>query len=155
MSLLTPENLSDLELHCERQTHRESGTIKEEHEIVLELLHCFYQQQKEIEKNQKENTDLKELYMRIANNFEKRGKTEIAEYMLAQIQAVPTFSSWEEYKTWISKDKIREIIKMVDKDIEKNRKSKIIEDDNGTFQQTLICYKPELGNRSLYYKEDK
>ena len=63
--------------------------------------------------------------------------------MLAQIQAVPTFSSWEEYKTWISKDKIREIIKMVDKDIEKNRKSKIIEDDNGTFQQTLICYKPE------------
>lgn len=49
------------------------------------------------EKNRKENTDLKELYLRIAKHQEKIGHTELADYMLAQIEACPTFTTWEEY----------------------------------------------------------
>lgn len=63
-----------------------------------------------IEKQEKENTDLKELYIRVARNFEEKGKTEISEYMLAQIQAIPTFTTWEEYTTWVSKEDLRKIL---------------------------------------------
>lgn len=64
-----------------------------------------------MEKQEKENTDLKELYIRTAKHQEKIGHTELAGYMLAQIEAVPTFTTWEEYTTWVDKDKIREFIK--------------------------------------------
>lgn len=30
--------------------------------------------------------------------------------MLAQIEAVPIFTTWEEYTTWVSKDSIRKIL---------------------------------------------
>lgn len=63
-----------------------------------------------IEKQEKENMDLKELYVRVAKHQEKIGHTELAEYMLAQIQAIPTFTTWEEYTTWISKDDLRKIL---------------------------------------------
>ena len=63
-----------------------------------------------IEKQEKENMDLKELYVRVAKHQEKIGHTELAEYMLAQIQAIPTFTTWEEYTTWVSKDDLREIL---------------------------------------------
>lgn len=66
-----------------------------------------------VEKQEKENTDLKELYIRTAKYQEKIGHDELARYMLAQIQAVPTFTTWEEYTTWISKDKIRDLIKTI------------------------------------------
>lgn len=65
-----------------------------------------------IEKQEKENMDLKELYVRVAKHQEKIGHTELAEYMLAQIQAIPTFTTWEEYTTWVSKD---DLIKILDK----------------------------------------
>lgn len=78
-----------------------------------------------IEKQEKENTDLKELYIRVARNFEEKGKTEMAEYMLAQIQAVPTFTTWEEYTTWVSKDKIREKIKWVDEQMQNPEKEQL------------------------------
>lgn len=52
-----------------------------------------------IEKQEKENMNLKELYVRVAKHQEKIGHTEFAEYMLAQIQAIPTFTTWEEYTT--------------------------------------------------------
>lgn len=64
-----------------------------------------------MEKQEKENTDLKELYIRTAKHQEKIGHTELAGYMLAQIEAIPTFTTWEEYTTWVDKDKIREFIK--------------------------------------------
>ena len=57
-----------------------------------------------------ENMDLKELYVRVAKHQEKIGHTELAEYMLAQIQAIPTFTTWEEYTTWVSKDDLRKIL---------------------------------------------
>lgn len=63
-----------------------------------------------IEKQEKENMDLKELYVRVAKHQEKIGHTELAEYMLAQIQAIPTFTTWEEYTTWVSKDDLRIIL---------------------------------------------
>jgi hypothetical protein len=63
-----------------------------------------------IEKQEKENTDLKELYIRTAKHQEKIGHTELADYMLAQIQAVPTFTTWEEYTTWVSKEDLRKIL---------------------------------------------
>ena len=63
-----------------------------------------------LEKQEKENTDLKELYIRTAKHQEKIGHTELADYMLAQIQAVPTFTTWEEYTTWVSKEDLRKIL---------------------------------------------
>lgn len=63
-----------------------------------------------IEKQEKENMNLKELYVRVAKHQEKIGHTELAEYMLAQIQAIPTFTTWEEYTTWVSKDNLRKIL---------------------------------------------
>lgn len=63
-----------------------------------------------IEKQEKENMNLKELYVRVAKHQEKIGHTELAEYMLAQIQAIPTFTTWEEYTTWVSKDELRKIL---------------------------------------------
>lgn len=73
---------------------------KEDFEIILKL----------IEKQEKENTDLKYLYIRTAKHQEKIGHVELAEYMLAQIQAVPTFTTWEEYTTWVSKEDLRKIL---------------------------------------------
>lgn len=63
-----------------------------------------------LKKQEKENTDLKELYIRTAKHQEKIGHVELAEYMLAQIEAVPTLTTWEEYTTWVSKDSIRKIL---------------------------------------------
>lgn len=63
-----------------------------------------------IDKQEKENMNLKELYVRVAKHQEKIGHTELAEYMLAQIQAIPTFTTWEEYTTWVSKDDLRKIL---------------------------------------------
>lgn len=63
-----------------------------------------------IEKQEKENMNLKELYVRVAKHQEKIGHTELAEYMLAQIQAISTFTTWEEYTTWVSKDDLRKIL---------------------------------------------
>lgn len=70
-----------------------------------------------IEKQEKENTDLKELYIRTAKHQEKIGHVEFAEYMLAQIEAVPTFTTWEEYTTWVSKTKIRVLIQKLNNQI--------------------------------------
>ena len=77
---------------------------------VIEVLSMLKGKDKEIEKQEKENTDLKELYIRTAKHQEKIGHVELAEYMLAQIEAVPTFTTWEEYTTWVSKDSIRKIL---------------------------------------------
>lgn len=78
-----------------------------------------------LEKQEKENTDLKELYIRTAKHQEKIGHTELADYMLAQIQAVPTFTTWEEYTTWVSKDKIREKIRWVDEQMQNPEKEQL------------------------------
>ena len=59
---------------------------------------------------EKENTDIKEVYVRVAKHLDKKGMLELSEFMLAQIEATPTFTTWEEYITWISKQVIRDKI---------------------------------------------
>lgn len=144
ISLLTDENLHALELHCEKQVRREVGQRVREHEIVLELIYKYKEQQEKIEQQKKENIDLKDLYIRTAKHQEKIGHSELAEYMLAQIQAIPTFTTWEEYTTWISKEKIREIIKELNIDIERNKRREINNTKEGNLQMTMIAYDPEI-----------
>ena len=72
---------------------------------------CLRRVLKENEELKRKNEELKVLYIRAAKHQEKIGHTELAGYMLAQIEAVPTFTTWEEYTTWVDKDKIREFIK--------------------------------------------
>lgn len=40
-NILTQENLERLEKHCKKAIHYERGELKEEHEIVLELLYKY------------------------------------------------------------------------------------------------------------------
>ena len=64
---------------------------------------------KEKEKNEglvKDNLDLDRLYRRTAEHLHNKGKDELADYMLAQIGAVPTWTDFESYSNWVSKDKI-------------------------------------------------
>lgn len=39
--ILTKENLDKLEKHCKKAIHYERGNLKEEHEIVLQLLYKY------------------------------------------------------------------------------------------------------------------
>lgn len=64
--ILTQENLERLENHCKKTIHYEKNNLKEEHEIVLELLYKYQdikaKEQKLIEKLEKdiaENPDAK------------------------------------------------------------------------------------------------
>ncbi len=101
------ETIDDIMEHCLNYI------MKNEDGIELKVVETKYFDKliKFVKETQKENIDLKELYIRTAKHQEKIGHVELAEYMLAQIQAVPTFTTWEEYTTWVSKDKIREILK--------------------------------------------
>lgn len=56
------------------------------------------------------NTDLKDIYLGTAWHQRRIGKEELANYMLAQIQALPTFTTFEEYITWIQKEDLRMIL---------------------------------------------
>lgn len=64
-TLLTSENLHDLELHCEKQIRREVGQRVIEHKIVLELIREYKKQQEELKKkdeiNVKENVSFDNL----------------------------------------------------------------------------------------------
>ena len=66
---------------------------------------------------EEENTDLKDLYIRTAKHQHKIGHTELGDYMLAQIGAIPTFTTWEKYITWVPKSKIKEKIEELEKKI--------------------------------------
>lgn len=50
LNLLTKENMKKLEEHCIKNCQYNSGRIKEEHEIVLQLIEKYEEQQNEIEK---------------------------------------------------------------------------------------------------------
>ena len=58
-----------------------------------------------------ENTNLKDIYIRTAKHQKKIGREELGNYMLAQIQALPTFTTFEEYITWIQKEDLRSLLK--------------------------------------------
>ena len=69
---------------------------------------------KALENKDKEITDMREMIVRVAKSLEKKGKYELSEYILAQIEATPTFTTWEEYTTWVSKKKIEDKIKRLE-----------------------------------------
>ena len=65
---------------------------------------------KAFEDKDKEIIDMREMIVRVAKSLEKKGKYELSEYILAQIEATPTFTTWEDYTTWIPKKKIEDKI---------------------------------------------
>lgn len=52
-NILTEENLNRLEEHCKKAIHYERGEIKREHEVILDLLYKYKEQQEQIEKQNK------------------------------------------------------------------------------------------------------
>lgn len=52
-NILTEENLNRLEEHCKKAIHYERGEIKREHEVTLDLLYKYKEQQAESEKKDK------------------------------------------------------------------------------------------------------
>ena len=77
--------------------------------------------EEKIKELDKENTDIKDVYIRTAKHLDKKGMFELSEYMLAQIETTPTFTTWEEYTTWISKQVIQDKIEELNKRIERYR----------------------------------
>lgn len=72
------------------------------------------QLENKVKELEKENTDIKEVYIRTAKHLDKKGMLELSEYLLAQIEATPTFTTWEEYTTWVNKQVIRDKIKRIE-----------------------------------------
>ena len=95
------------------------GEFNEEIEAIETIL-------KALEDKDKEITDMREIFVKTAKHQEKLGHFELAEYMLAQIEATPTFTTWEEYKTWVSKEKIRDKIGRLEKEQERVKNNKLI-----------------------------
>lgn len=69
--------------------------------IVLNLIEKLVNENNRLVQD---NLDLDRLYRRTAEKLKENGKEELANYFLAQIGAVPTWSTFEEYKHWINKD---------------------------------------------------
>ena len=61
----------------------------------------------------KDNLDLDRLYRRTALHLQEKGKSELADYMLAQIGAVPTWTCGDDYSNWVCKDKVKAKIEEV------------------------------------------
>jgi len=98
-------------------TWKTMGNINEKASERLDnLLQYIEQLENKVKELEKENTDIKEVYIRTAKHLDKKGMLELSEYMLAQIEATPTFTTWEEYTTWISKQEIREKIEKLNKE---------------------------------------
>ena len=64
---------------------RDYGTLND---LEVEALDVILTREEELEK---ENERLRDLYWRTARRLNENGKVELADYMLAQIHAVPTF----------------------------------------------------------------
>ena len=107
-----------LETDLDKIVNEISTHISRDREIIL-LKKVIEKQSKEIEELKEDNTELKRTYLRTAKHQENIGHVELAHYMLAQIQAIPTFTTWEDYKTWIDKDKIKAKIEELEKGLEK------------------------------------
>ena len=75
-----------------------------------ELLELYKEEKAKNERLTKDNLDLDRLYRNTAVKLRENGKEELADYMLAQIGAVPTWTDFEDYIHWIHKDKIEKII---------------------------------------------
>ena len=65
--------------------------IQAYHNLSSELNTKCVNLETELEEANEENKRLRDLYLNIAKNLDKRGLEEVSEYMLAQIDATPTF----------------------------------------------------------------
>ncbi len=92
-----------------QNTYAEGKAIK-----LNNLLQYIEQLENKVKELEKENTDIKEVYIRTAKHLDKKGMLELSEYLLAQIEATPTFTTWEEYTTWVNKQVIRDKIKRIE-----------------------------------------
>ena len=90
-----------------QNTYAEGKAIK-----LNNLLKYVNKLENKVKELEKENTDIKEVYIRTAKHLDKKGMLELSEYLLAQIEATPTFTTWEEYTTWVSKQAIRDKIEL-------------------------------------------
>lgn len=81
---------------------------------ITRILQYIDQLENKVKELEKENTDIKEVYIRTAKHLDKKGMLELSEYLLAQIEATPTFTTWEEYTTWVNKQVIRDKIKRIE-----------------------------------------
>ena len=77
---------------------------------VNSLLDLYKKEKAKNERLTKDNLDLDRLYRNIATKLRENGKEELADYMLAQIGAVPTWTDFEDYTDWIHTDKIYSLI---------------------------------------------
>lgn len=84
--------------------------VEEEYEVVREK-QSFEKFIKAYKQKDKENNDLRRLYRRTAEKLRENGKEELADYFLAQINEVPTFTVdddidyYEEYYKLLSRNK--------------------------------------------------
>lgn len=99
------------------------------------------QLENKVKELEKENTDIKEVYIRVAKNLDKKGMLELSEYLLAQIEATPTFTTWEEYTTWISKQLIRDKIENLIKMLNKPNNDRWEKDDNAYYNKIKVQIK--------------
>lgn len=83
-------------------------------EILLDLLN---KQEKEINRLDKDNNELKRIYKKTAEHLAKIGKTELSEYFYAQIDLVPTFYVGEIIDYYKEYYKQKEIIKKLELNI--------------------------------------
>lgn len=65
--------------------------IQEYHNLSSELNQKCVELEIKLEKANEENKRLRDLYLNIAKNLDKKGLEGVSEYMLAQIDATPTF----------------------------------------------------------------
>lgn len=65
--------------------------IQEYHNLSSELNQKCVELEIKLEKANEENRRLRDLYLNIAKNLDKKGLEGVSEYMLAQIDATPTF----------------------------------------------------------------
>lgn len=60
-----------------------------------------------------DNLNLRELYKRTAINLLENGKEELGEYLLAQIDEIPTLGTMDLYRNWINRSKVEELRKKI------------------------------------------
>lgn len=68
-----------------------------------------------------DNLNLRDLYRRTALHLKEKGKDDLADYFLAQINEIPTMGTMDLYKDWISRSKVEEL----------GRKIHVVLDSNG------------------------
>ena len=79
------------EFELRRKTVNYNRITVEDSQCAKTVLNLLEKQQKEIERLDKDNNELKRIYKNTAEHLAKIGNTELSNYFYAQIDLVPTF----------------------------------------------------------------